>query len=390
MSKDSTAGTGTDAGTGPAADAADRIAALERAHDRLETARDRLAEYDEADVAELADAYGSFTGLLDRYEENVTGDDGDAKTIIEFQSQVHEVMNDIPDDVLFADRFDECDEYLQKKWFKTADFEHARAVLEPAAAVVDRLEERDAARREYRQTRERVRNRSLELSQAIRERERLTRLGEADLDAPTERLRDPIETYNDAVREAFASFKESASARAVVEFVDASQAYPLAAFPAVPAELRAYVRSEPPGTGQISTLLEYADYSRSKLDHYVDDPGRLKHALSGHRTYFERLDAEPLTVSWPPPRADVLPWRCRALTSVVNRLDPAVVEPLRAVAALPRETEYGRLRDSALAAAELSERERERLQSGTVGAELEEARAARRRLEEALETYPSL
>ncbi len=370
--------------------AADRLAALETAHERLETARDRLAGYDEADIDELADAYRAFANLLDRYEEDVTGDDGDARTIIEFQSQVHEVMSDISGDVLFAERFEECDEYLQKKWFKKSDFEHVREVLEPAAELVDRLDERDAARREYREIRERVRKRSLELSQEIRERERLTRLGDADLDAPTERVRDPIESYNDAVQAAFASFKRTASARAVVEFVATSQAYPLAALPEPPAELRSYVRSEPPGTEPIATLLEYADYSRSKLDHYVDDPGRLKHALSGHRTYLERLDADPLTVSWPPPPADVLPWRCRALTAVVNRLDPAVVEQLRAVAALPRETDYERLRNSALAAAELTERERERLQSGAVEAELEEARAARRRLEEALETYPSL
>ncbi|MEF8812736.1 MAG: hypothetical protein V5A55_02840 [Halovenus sp.] len=382
MSKDSTARA--------TREAADRLAALETTHERLETARDRLTDYDEADIEELADAYQAFASLLDRYEEDVTGDDGDAKTIIEFQSQVHKVMGDISGDVLFAERFEECDEYLQKKWFKKSDFEHVREVLEPAAELVGRLEERDAARREYREARERVRKRSLELSQEIRERERLTRLGDADLDAPTERVRDPIETYNDAVREAFASFKRTASARAVVEFVDASQAYPLAAFPEPPAELHSYICSEPPGTEPIATLLEYADYSRSKLDHYVDDPGRLKHALSGHRTYLERLDAEPLTVSWPPPPGDVLPWRCRALTAVVNRLDPAVVEQLRAVAALPRETDYDRLRDSALAAAELSERERERLQSGVVETELEEARAARQRLDEGLETYPSL
>jgi len=390
MSKDGTAGTGTDAGTGVAADAADRITALEAAHERLETARERLAEHDEDDVEELGEAYRAFTDLLDRYEDDVTGDDGDARTIVEFQSQIHEVMNGIPEDVLFAERFEECDEALQQKWFKTSDFEHVREVLSPAAELVGRLEERDAAQREYREARERVRKRSLELSQEIRERERLTRLGDADLDAPTGRLREPIETYNDTVRAAFESFKRTESARTVVEFVDASQSYPLAAFPEPPAELRSYVRSEPPGTEPIATLLEYAEYSRSKLDHYVDDPGQLKHALSGHQTYLERLDAEPLTVAWPPPSADVLPWRCRALTSVVNRLDPDVVEPLRTVAALPRETEYDRLRDSALAAAELSERERERLQSGTVEAELEEARAARQRLEDALETYPSL
>lgn len=386
MSKDTVTADGE---FNPGAQAANLVSELEAAHDRLEEAEERLADYDEAEVERLATAYEEFVGLLDRYQEDVTGDDGDARTLVEFQSQLHDVMQGIPDNVLFADRFEECDEALQKKWFKTSDFEQAREVLQPAAELIDRLEERNEARVAYSDTRERVRKQSLELSQKIRERERLTRLGEADLDAPTERLREPIETYNEAVTERFREFKRTASAREIIAFLDTTQAYPLVEFPEPPGELRSYIQSEPPGTESLETLIEYAGYSQSKLDHYVDDPGRLKHALSGHQTYLERLDSEPLAVSWPPPPADVLPWRCQELTAVVNRLDPDLVEPLRTVAALPRETEYDRLRNSALAAAELDERERKRLTSGIVEDELETARNARERLEAALEEYPT-
>jgi hypothetical protein len=85
----------------------------------------------------------------------------------------------------------------------------------------------------------------------------------------------------------------------------------------------------------------------------------------------------------------VLRYRCRELTGAVNRVAPDAVAALRAVRKLPRETDYGRLRAAAVARAELSPEERERVRSGAVEAGLERAREQRARLGEALETYPS-
>jgi hypothetical protein len=65
-----------------------------------------------------------------------------------------------------------------------------------------------------------------------------------------------------------------------------------------------------------------------------------------------------------------------------------VVEDLRSVAALPRETEYERLRESAVAESELTDDERSRLKSGAIRRELDEARAELQRLETALAEYP--
>jgi hypothetical protein len=84
----------------------------------------------------------------------------------------------------------------------------------------------------------------------------------------------------------------------------------------------------------------------------------------------------------------VLTWRCRELTAVVNRFAPPVVESLREVATLPRETDYQRLRASAVAAAELTADERQRLERGAVSDELQAAIDERDRLEQALEEYP--
>jgi DNA repair exonuclease SbcCD ATPase subunit len=366
----------------------DLVEAIDSAEDRLDRAEDRVDEFGREQLEELADAYRRFTSLLERYEEKVLPDGGDRRTIIEFQSEIAEFSSSLSDDMLLYGTFQECDEHLQQKWFNESHFEYVREQLEPVADLVERLEEHEAALDSYRKTRREIRHEIRTLEERIDELERLSRLGEADLDAPTERLREPIETYNDAVTTAFDEFLHEASAREVVDFLDAMTAYPLVEFREPPAKLRQYLREEPPGEEHLSTLLEYAGYSRSKLDHYVDDPGRLTHVIGSRKASLSGLDADPLTIGWPPPSAAELEWRCQELTAAVNRFAPPVVEQLRAVATLPRETDYERLRDSTRANEQLSADERDHLASRDIEAELAQTRNELERLRNALEGYP--
>jgi hypothetical protein len=361
---------------------------LAAADDALTEARERVAEFGESDLQQLADAYDEFTALLDRYEEPATGD-GNFETFIEFQGKVEQFVERLDEDILLRESFEEADNHLQQRRLSESDFAHVREQLQPVADLAARLDERREASERYERTRKRIRTQIRELNERIDDLERLQHLGDADLDAPTERLRDPIDTYNDAVTEAFEEFRREEPAREVFAFLEATTAYPLVPFRRAPEELRSYVAEHPPGTEPIPELLEYAGYSRSKLDHYVEDAGALKQAVGTQKTYLRRLDADPLTIGWPPPTATELRWRCQELTAVVNRFAPAVVEYLRTVAALPRETDYQRLRDSAVAEAELSTSERERLRTGAVTSDLEEARESRERLRAALEEYPS-
>jgi hypothetical protein len=363
------------------------VAELAGAGDELDETERRVEEFGEAELERLADAYGEFSGLLDRYEEQVTGD-GDFETFIEFQGTVETLVERLPDDLLLAETFEECDEYLQQRRLTESDFEHVRGQLAPVADLASRLDEREQARDRYRQARRDVGHRLRELDERIEELRRLERLGEADLDAPTGRLREPIERYEGAVTDAFERFRRESPAREVFDFLDATTAYPLVAFPAPPDDLRAFVERQEAGTEPIPQLLEYAEYSRSKLDHYVADADALKRTVATRQTYLRRLDAEPLTVGWPPPEAGELGFLCRELTAVVNRFAPGVVEELRAVATLPRETDYGRLREAAVAESELTAGERERLRTGDVGEELDAAVAERERLQSALSEYP--
>jgi hypothetical protein len=364
------------------------IEAIERSEEELDRRQRRVEEYGESALAELTEGYESFSEVLDIYQDQVTGDDGDIQTIVEFQSEIDRVMSEIPDDVLHADIFEECDEYLQQKWFSDSDFEHVHDQLEPVADLAEWIGDRDEALEAYRKARRDIEARLRECEGEIDELERLADLSEADLAAPTERLEEPIREYNETAMEAFREFKRSASAREVVRFLDEMEAYPLVEFESPPQDVVEFIEENPTGEEPIATILDYADYSRSKLEHYVDEPNKLKHAIEGHRTYLETLDGEPLTIDWPPPTAEELTYRCRELTAAINRIDSGVVERLREVEARPRETDYERLRRSAVVRQELSDEERERLQSRDIEADIAELRAEHDRLSEALAEYP--
>jgi hypothetical protein len=355
------------------AERTDAAAALAAAEEDLAAVVDEIEERGEEQVAAAADAYRRATALFERYEDTATGTGRENfQNYVEFQSEFDSLVEELDEDVPAREAFEEAEEVLDRRRLRERDFERAREVLEPAAEYVDLLERRDAARERRREARQRVNRAVRDAEERLAELDRLTRLAEADLDAPVDRLREPIEAYDEAVREEFRSFKRSASARDLLDLVGRTESFPLVEFRQPPPDLREYVSAKPAGEEPAPTLLEYAEYSPSKLDHYVDDVGALRTKMAVHRTYLERLDADPLTVGWPPPEAGVLRRRTEELISVVSRFaSEETVARLRTVRALPRETDYERLRRAATARADLSESERERVVSGEVERERE-------------------
>ncbi|MFC6989885.1 hypothetical protein ACFQJD_16445 [Haloplanus sp. GCM10025708] len=365
----------------------DLVTDLADAYAERERAEDAVDEHGEDVLREVESAYRQAMNLLERYEGRATGT-GDFAAYVEFQEKFVDLTESLDSDLPAREAFERANDHLDQRRLSEDDFDHARDLLEPAADLVALLEDRTEARERYREAERDVERRVHELDARVAELERLQRLGDADLDAPVSRLRDPIEAYNDAVRDAFDDFRSDASAREVFDFVAATESYPLVEFRQPPTELREYVETRPAGEESITTLLEYADYSTSKLDHYVEDAGALKTRVAVHRTYLERLDADPLTVSWPPPESSSLRYRAGELVSVVARFAPdSVVAKARTVRDLPDETDYERLREAAQATAELDEAERERLASGEVAEDLDAARAERDALEAALADY---
>ncbi|ACV46984.1 MULTISPECIES: DUF7118 family protein [Halomicrobium] len=379
---------------------ADRRAARERVEsvgaERSEGATEERAVNEESrapagedSLRALRTACEELRALLTEYEGRATGD-GDFAAFIEFQDRIAHFTNDLDEELPERTVFEEIDERLQQRRLTEDDFAAVRERIDAAEETADPLVEWEDARERYGEARRAARRRLDTVADRIDDRERLLELGEADLDAPTERLRDPIERYDDAVADAFDAFRSNASAREVLDFVETTALYPLVPFREPPEDLLAYVRGHEAGTEPIPQLLAYAEYSRSKLDHYVEDADALKRSVATSQTYLERLDADPLTVGWPPPAADTLRWQCNERISVVARFAPDVVNDLRAVRALTRRSEYDRLRDSAVARERLTDAERERLWTGAVADELADLRAERDALRDALDELSGL
>jgi hypothetical protein len=375
---------------GDLADVSGLVTAIREAHDRRRRIESKIEDHGEETVRRVAEAYDRATDLLDRYEDSATGTGKENfKSYVEFQEAFLELTEDLPDDLPHRDAFETANDGFDKRRLSESDFERARELLAPVAEVAGLLDRRAEAKTALRDARSDARRRQSKLSERIEELEQLTALGDADLDAPVEELREPISAYDEAVREAFRQFRRESSAREVLAFVRDTGQFPLVEYRQPPGDLWEYVTSHSAGEESIPQLLEYAGYSQSKLDHYVDDPTALRTRVGTHRTYLERLDAEPLTVGWPPPPAEHLRYRIAELISVIGRFAPeSVVAELRSLRSLTDDSEwYARLRESALARTELGEAERERLASGEVSEELDACRTAHEELADALAEY---
>ncbi|UPW01977.1 hypothetical protein M0R88_07745 [Halorussus gelatinilyticus] len=374
--------------THSAADLPAKLADADAAYRDVES---RIADYGEETVERVADAYDRATDLLDRYEGQATGTGKENfKNFIQFQEQFTSLVEDLPDDLPEREAFEDADDRFDKRRLSESDFAAARERLADASDIAGLLDERREALAAYREVRREVGRALADVREEIAERERLVELGDADLDAPVEEIRDPIESYNEAVGEAFREFRSSAGAREVLSFVAATEDYSLVEFRDPPEALRGYVETRDVGTEPISDLLKYARYSNSKLDHYVESPAALKRAVATNETYLERLDADPLRLDWPPRSAADLRWRIEELISVVARFaDDEVVADLREVQSLVRDDDrFERLRTAAEAKTELSDSEREKVASGAVESELDELREKKARLEDARDEYP--
>ncbi|MFC6827155.1 DUF7118 family protein [Halopelagius fulvigenes] len=383
MTDATTADAGEDGATDP--DVSDLVRRLREARAAVDDVESDIADHGEDAVDRAVGAYRRATTLLDDYEDSATGT-GDFQAYVRFQDEFLGLVEDLPEDVPVRDAFEAAAERMDRRRLRARDFDGARGDLEPAARLEGLLERRAEAREELQAARRDAALRLKELDERVDELADLVALGEADLDAPVERLGEPIEAYAESVREEFQTWKEEAPAREVLDLPATAESYPLVDFQSPPRDVLAYVRENPGGDHPIPKLLEYTGYSGSKLDHYVDDAAALQTSVAVHRTYLERLGADPLVVSWPPPRAEVLRRRADEIISLLDRFaSEDTVVTLRRVRDLTYREDYARLRTAARARSEVTDEQLSRLRSGAVETELEAVREARARLAAALD-----
>ncbi len=365
----------------------EHVSRLERARERLGELEARIDDHGEETVENAARAYRNAAKLLDAYVDRATGTGRENfAAYVQLEGQFTALVDGLPDDLYRREAFENALDAIDKRRLSERDFERAEAALEPAEAFSDLLADREAAREELEEARKAARIRLRELETEIADHERTLELATVDLDAPVERLREPIDAYNDAVREAFSAYVDSASAREVFALLERTRLYPLVDVERPPEDLSAYVEEAPAGEYTIPELLEYADYSRSKLDHLVEDADALKRNVATRRTYLTAIDAEPLTLPWPPAEAATLRFQVRERRPFVARVaDEDAVATLRTVQELTYDSDYDRLQTAAVAISQLSEDERRRLTDGRLEDELDSLRREREAIEATLE-----
>ncbi|RAW45508.1 hypothetical protein DQW50_09215 [Halorubrum sp. 48-1-W] len=357
---------------GPVRSAGEAAAELRERYDELRRLESRIADLGEGRVEAAADAYRRAHRVLDQYEDDAVGT-GDFGSYVQFEGAFANAV-DVDDDTPAADAFAVADEAVDKRRLSESDFATAREALEPAGDYVELLSDRDDAVDAYRRARKAVTDARGALADRLEELREVADMADADLDADVSRLREPIEGYNEAVRGAFHEFSGSASARDVLDFLERADATPFVDADVPPADLREYVDDHAAGEEPIPTLLEYADYSNSKLEHYVDDVGALRTAVAVHRTFLDRIDAEPLTLAWPPAPGDELAYEIDELIPLVSRIASAdTVADLRSIRDLARSAEYARLRRAAVVRDALDGAELALLESGEIDGRVAEA-----------------
>lgn len=363
--------------------------ALHDAAADLEAAREAVAERERP--REVAAIYRDVLGILDRWEERATDWD-DFEGYVRFREAISERLAEIPDDLPEREAFENADDVLTttpQNPPSESDFEDACELLEPAAAHAEAVEELESAKDRYDRARSAAEERRDELRERVADLERLRKLGESDDDAPVEELRVPIESYNDAARDAFRELRRDEPARETLRVVSRTDVFPLVPFESPPEPLAAFVRESDAGKQSIPELLDLAERTRASLAHDVDDPARLKTVVGANRTYLESLSAEPLTVAFPPPEAAVLHWRTSELVTVLSSFAPEdAAAAARELRELSERDDYARLRRAAAARTELTAEERDALAAGEVETELEAAREELRAVEDALEEHP--
>ena len=362
----------------------DLLSELRDAREERETIGDEIERYGGASVQSVADAVREANRLFGRYEDSATGT-GDFEAYLEFQSQFAELVENLPEEMPERDGFEEANEAVDQRTISESDFRRAREAIADARGIAELLDRREAAQGRVDDAERAVTERLSAIERRLDELAELRRLGDADLSAPTEELTEPIDRYDEAVREDFDAYVREAPVRELLELIETTKHYPLIDYQRPPSDLLDYVRSHPAGEEPLSTLLSYAEYSGSKLSHYVEDPTAFETTVPVHRTYLDRIGSEPLTVGSPPP-ADELRHLASELVSVVGRFaDEETVALARNLGDLARRDDYDRLRNAVVAETELTADQREALRNGETEAEAERLREERDRLERALD-----
>ncbi len=359
---------------------------LATAQDDVKAAKAALGDLDEETASELREAYVYAIDLLDSYEDRATGT-GDFGGYLEFRQRFDQFVEGLDDQLPYRPRFEQAAEDVDRRRLSSGDFDNARNELTEVSQIVDTLDQLHEARKRLKSIRKRAVARRRDLMQR---RDRLAELAGLDptaLDAPVHELRETISTYNEGVRTDHRRFTHDVPVRTVLEIYDHLSYFALLDIDAPPSVLVSFFENHPVGEEPVSKVLEFLDYSRSKLDHYVDDAGHFLGEVRPHSPYLEELSSEPFTIEWPPPERERFLWHLRELRQAVARFgSDETIAHLRDLEAACRDGEsYSRQRSSAVLREELDAAERDMVLDGEAETKLAHVESQIEKLDALLE-----
>lgn len=333
-----------------------------------------------------ADLKDRFDAAVREYRGTATGRD-DFGSYVEFRSIATAVEETVDEDEVYGeDSFMQAAERFDRRTIREKHFDRAEEDLEDVEDAVAELEEAERLRDELDGERHRLRRRVEELEEEREElRERRERARSyADVDA--DELVELVERYDRLVKQEFEEFRGTASAADVVRVGARSGELPLVDDQPVDLE-DARRLEEVAGDRTAEEVLEMTGYSRSKLEHYVDDAVEFRRAVP--RSFLESFDGSAFEVGFDEP-ADVVRYEAPELRKVVQEFaDEEVVDLLRRIRRLAMEDGYDEMRRAHQAAGDV-DTEALRRRADDLEAELSSTRQRLEDLEAAVERADEL
>lgn len=265
-----------------------------------------------------------------------------------------------------------------------------RRALEPLEEIAGLRDERNRVEKEIRRQKKARRKKRRELEERAR---RLRSLRDTRLDPGAEEyihsIQERLDRVNERIVGVLDALVSNAPTREVIRLLGDVGIRPELGLPRAPDKsgLMGFLGSHPVGNEPIYRVLEYADYSDSRLSHYVDRPREFKDAMSANLAYLEKItDIRRLAPKLQVEPGGMLARRLSALTSLVSRAGSLVekdtsglVQELREMRREVLSGEYARHFSSYRRIQRLSQEERRLVEAGAVEDELAEVE---RRLED--------
>lgn len=337
------------------ADVSERIQELKRARQRIEDIGLEKAK-------KTHDFYSELSETMEEYREDAVGT-GDFETYVEFQGILDDLLqriNNSQNEVYRAEDFERVIDGFEKRVIRESDFRRAESRLADVRELAETIDRVREIEKELRYEKGRLERRKSELESRLKRvgRKIDTAKGVSDIDPSP--LISIIESYNSSVETDFEEFYNSAPSIKVARLGEKARDLPLADIKPLDKETVEILRRTGMGQKTVSEVLEYADYSNSKLSHYIERPDEFRRNVS--QTWFKLLSADDFKISVETPQ-NLIKHKVPELIRIVDEFgSEETVRRLREIHSVAEKGEYAPMRRAYLSEKETGDKGLEDLQ----------------------------